>query len=356
MAPGYMVYVDGEANPRCSDCNNDTFVEDRSEGCVICKRCGLVVDGTIFDDKYQYKTDEYGIVVNQRFGPPVNPLLQASSVSTKIGQGGHCSRLMRNLHQQLSMPSRERSLYHKFKEIKDALEIRLRISSDVVSTWAQEIWKDLKDKRIITKGDKNTAMLACCIYYACKLSNYKRTRKDILQAFDLGPSGSKKFKQASTLLLANLQDRSYYHTMLKDQINPDDYVVNMLSNLKHIREPYFWNLVKEVRRLNTVVEESETMANLQTNTVLATIIFVAAHTKCPAEYEITLDLISATYDINVQTLKNKLKVLLTIPELTEVTQAAIDSFSKRPRATAGSKRSKIAKDEAINGGVLVTSY
>lgn len=338
MAPGHLVY-DTQGTPYCSDCNNDTFVEDRSEGCVICKRCGLVVQEQIFvDDGFHYKTDEHGFVVNQHHGAPINPFLTSSSMSTMIGQGNNCSRLMRNLHQQLSMPSRERSLYHKFKEIKDALEIRLSISSDVVSTWAQEIWKDLKEKRVITKGDKNTAMLACCIYYACKLSNYKRTRKDILQAFNLGPSGSKKFKQASTLLLFNLQDRSYYATMLKDQINPDDYVVKMLSHLKHIREPFFWNLVKEVRRLNTIVEESETMANLQTNTVLATIIFVAAHAKCPAEYEVTLDLISSTYDINVQTLKNKLKVLLTIPELSDMTQAAVDSFSKRPRAV---KRSKV---------------
>ena len=340
MPPGRLVYTPGDPNPRCSDCNFDSFAEDRSEGCVCCKRCGLVVEEQIFvDDGFHYKTDEHGFVINQHHGAPINPFLMSSSMSTMIGHGNNCSRLMRNLHQQLSMPSRERSLYHKFKEIKDALETRLNISSDMVSTWAQEIWKDLKDKRVITKGDKNTAMLACCIYYACKLSNYKLTRKDVLQAFQLGQNGSKKFKQASTLLLTNLQDRSYYSTMLKDQINPDDYVVRMLSHLKHIKGQLFWELVKEVRRLNSIVEESEKMANLQTNTVLATILFVAAHVKCSAEYGVNLEMISATYNINIQTLKNKLKVLLTIPEIQDITQSAVDSFSKRVNKTGTKAKS-----------------
>jgi transcription initiation factor TFIIIB Brf1 subunit/transcription initiation factor TFIIB len=345
MPPGHFVYADGDAShtPMCSDCKGTKFVEDRSEGCVTCCRCGLVVEDHIFvDDGYHTKVNDYGVAVNVFHGTPINPFLPNSSLSTMIGYGGKCSRFMRKIHQQQSMPSKERSLYHKFKEIREALENRLNITSEQVSTWAQEIWRDLKTKQVITKGEKNTAMLACCIYYACKLSNIKKTKQDILDRFDLGSGGTKKFKQASVLLLENLADRYYYQRLLDDHINPDDYVVKMLNALK-MRGPRFWLLVKEVRRMNTVVEESEKMANLQTNTVLATLLFVAAHAtgqvaddapscEAPAP-SISLEYISCLYNINVQTLKSKLKVLLTIDELKDVTLAAMESIPRKRART-----------------------
>lgn len=339
MSPGHFVYDDGDASrtPKCSDCGGTQFAEDRSEGCISCMRCGLVVeDHVMVDDGYHYKVDDNGFNANQFHGAPINPLLACSSMSTMIGYGGSCSRLMRNLQQQQSMPSKERSLYHKFKEISEALEMKLQISSDSVTKMAQSIWKDLKDKRVITKGEKNTAMLACCIYYACKLANFKRTRQNVLEAFDLWPKGSRKFKQASTILLENLKDRPYFQKMMEETINPDDYVVRMLSSLK-VSGPPFWELVKEVRRMNALVEESEKMANLHTNTILATLVCVAAHSMGLRTSEgkpYTLDEISIMYSINTQTLKSKMKVLLTIEELSEVTEAALESYSKRKRRAA----------------------
>lgn len=336
MPPGRIVYWENDPKtPRCSDCGNTTFTEDRSEGCTICKRCGLVVEDQIFvDDGYHYKVDDSGYNANEFHGAPINPLLSSSSMSTMIGVGRGCSRLMRNLHQQASMPSRERTLYHKFKEINEALEIKLNISSDRVAKMAQTIWKDMKDKSIITKGEKNVAMVACCIYYACKLANFKRTRQDILKAFDMWPSGSKKFKQASNLILSNLQDRPYYSSMLEENIEADDYVVCMLSKLK-MRGPSSWELVKEVRRINSIVEESEKMVNLQTNTILATVLCVAAHNmslRCADGNMMSIDDVSAVYDVNAQTLKNKLKVMLDIPQLADQAKATLDSSNKRKRA------------------------
>lgn len=327
------MFVEGDPNPRCSECKSTSFFEDHREGCITCRFCGLVVQDHLFvDDGYHIKTDNHGYSMNQHFGAPINPLLEKSSLSTMIGYGGKCSRILRNIHQQQSMPSRERSLYHKFKEINEALEMRLSISSDRVTRCAQNIWKDLKDKQVITKGEKNTAMVACCIYYACKLSNFKRTRKDIIEALGMGANGSKKFKQATTLILANLQDKPYFNQMIEDAITPDEYVVKMITRLEFLSGEALWTLVKEMRRLLVITEESEKLANLQTNTVLATLMCVAVHNanthKCPGEI-VTLEDISITYDVNLQTLKSKLKVLMTIPELQDSAALALHASKKR---------------------------
>jgi transcription initiation factor TFIIIB Brf1 subunit/transcription initiation factor TFIIB len=346
MPPGHFVYSEDDPHtPRCSDCKWTKFVEDRAEGCITCCRCGLVVEDHIMvDDGFHHKTNDQGYADNVHYGAPINPFLSNSSMSTMIGYGGRCSRLMRNLHQQQAMPSRERSLYHKFKEIREALDNRLHIASEAVSTWAQEIWRDLKDKRVITKGEKNTAMLACCIYYACKLSNLKRTRQDILAPFDLGAAGPRKFKQASALLLANVQDRYYYPRLLEDHIAPDDYVVRMLAVLR-IGGARSWDLVKEVRRMNAIVEESEKMANLHTTTVLATLLYVAAHAtryRTEAGEALSLEHISLAYGVNVQTLKSKLRVLLTIEPLEAQARAAMAELSRKPRGLPGARAASLA--------------
>lgn len=335
MPAAFITYTDLDPSvPLCSECNSSKLFEDRREGNVVCTNCGNVVQDYLFvDDGQHYKTDDNGVAINVLHGAPINPFLAQSSMSTMIGYGSKCSKMMRILHQQQSMPSKERSLYHKFKEIKDAFENKLKINSESAVVYAQEIWKDLKEKKIITKGEKNVAMVACCVYYGCRLSNIRITRKDIIHAMDMGSTGSKKFKQATTILLSNVQDKYYYPQLLDDQINPDDYVTNMVSSLK-IPDGH-WNMVKEVRRINTIVENSEKMANPQTTTVLATIIFIAAH-SLKQKYNgdtITLDDIATIFKINVQTLKNKLKIMASIAEISAITQSAMDSLKKRKLCT-----------------------
>jgi transcription initiation factor TFIIIB Brf1 subunit/transcription initiation factor TFIIB len=287
--PGHCVYKDGDPSvPACYYCGGTDFCEDHAEATVTCRRCATVCQSHMFVDVgYYIKADEVTGQTNQLHGAPINPLLPASSMSSLMGQGGCCSRFMRNLHQQASMPSRERSLYHKFKEITEVLQQKLHIESGSVSSFAQRIWKDLKDKGVVTKGERNTAMLACCIYYACKMAKFKRTRQEIIDAFDFGQNGPRKFKQASTILLSELRDAPYYQDLLSDNLNPDDYVVRMVNSLR-FQGPEGWAMVKEVRRVNTIVEESEKLANLQATTVLASIIFVVAH-KMRAGEPLSLD-------------------------------------------------------------------
>lgn len=333
MAPGRLVFSSGKTtDPYCSICKGIEFVEDYKEGQIVCCSCGVVVhDGLYVQDGGVFKYDDNGYTLNSRHGAAINPLLAESSLSTMIGPGGKLSHTVRRIHQQLSMPSRERSLFHKFKEISKAIST-MRIESETVEQQAHTLWKDLKEQKVITKGNKNQALVACCVYYACKMCNFKRTRDELTAVLCVE---RKKFKQAESIFLTKLMNKPYFKQCLAEN-TADDYVMTTVMKLG-IPERARWSVVKEVRRLNEIVMKSEHLCNRQLNPIMATLITMSSfklgtcipctslttpnaihhegsmNNYSPALIPLTLSIIANKLQVNEQTVKSLLRLLRDIP-------------------------------------------
>lgn len=71
------------SNPMiCNDCAGTSFVEDRSAGDIICRKCGLVAESHVIDERSEWRT----------FADKVRPLLRLQctagcSITTKCALG-----------------------------------------------------------------------------------------------------------------------------------------------------------------------------------------------------------------------------------------------------------------------------
>ena len=85
-------------NLKCINCNTNDLIEDYSQGTLLCKNCGQVLEGVIdFNPEWKQFDDEDKS--NARCGMPINIHLPQSSIGTTISGMGrsrikiHYSRL-----------------------------------------------------------------------------------------------------------------------------------------------------------------------------------------------------------------------------------------------------------------------
>jgi transcription initiation factor TFIIIB Brf1 subunit/transcription initiation factor TFIIB len=174
--------------PICETCEFSNFINDITNGIIVCGNCGQVLE-EIIDCNPEWKNYEEDSSVG-RCGMPINVLLPQSSLGTSV-QGMLPNRL-KILHQWNSMPYKERSLNNVFKKIieicnkhgilkciEDDAKIMYKIASETMRKGNN------KNKLVITRGINRTSIIASCIFFACKRKNMTRTPKEIADMFHL---------------------------------------------------------------------------------------------------------------------------------------------------------------------------
>uniref|UniRef100_I1N8Y6 TFIIB-type domain-containing protein n=1 Tax=Glycine max TaxID=3847 RepID=I1N8Y6_SOYBN len=136
----------------CSDCKRQTeVVFDHSAGDTVCSECGLVLESHSIDETSEWRTfaNESGDNDPVRVGGPTNPLLTDGGLSTVIAKpsGGSSEFLSLGL----------------VATIKDR---------------ANEIYKRVEDQKS-SRGRNQDALLAACLYIACRQEDKPRTVKEI---------------------------------------------------------------------------------------------------------------------------------------------------------------------------------
>ncbi|RRT75140.1 hypothetical protein B296_00014558 [Ensete ventricosum] len=204
----------------CPDCKRGTeVVFDHSAGDTVCSECGLVLEAHSIDETSEWRTfaNESGDNDPVRVGGPTNPLLADGGLSTVISkpngaQGEFLSSSLGRWQNRGSNP--ERSLILAFKTIatmadryplvsfssllpqyallpvrstKDRLYctnsiiVGTRPTLGLVATIkdrANEIYKKVEDLKSV-RGRNQDAILAACLYIACRQEDKPRTVKDI---------------------------------------------------------------------------------------------------------------------------------------------------------------------------------
>ncbi|XVE54873.1 hypothetical protein DITRI_Ditri03aG0117500 [Diplodiscus trichospermus] len=168
----------------CPECKTSTVVVfDRSAGDTICTECGLVLEAHVVDETSEWrsfcddKADNYD---PSRVGDPNNPLLSSSTgLSTVISgsKGGSSKVLSSSLikcQARGSLP--DRNLIHAFNAIA-AMSDRLGLVTTIQDR-AKEIYKKVEDQKLV-KSRNQEAIVAACLYIACRLENKPRTVNEI---------------------------------------------------------------------------------------------------------------------------------------------------------------------------------
>jgi len=167
----------------CPECREvpPNIVEEFSVGDLVCATCGMVLSQHIVDTRSEWRTfsnDDQGNDDPSRVGDAANPLMEGEQLFTSIGHATN-SAISRDLNrtQQKATHSKEnRARTAAYSQI-DALCASMDFSKQV-STTAQQLYeKTLHTKQF--KGKGQDAIIASCIFIACRQNKTGRTFKEI---------------------------------------------------------------------------------------------------------------------------------------------------------------------------------
>jgi len=166
----------------CKDCKEvpPNLVEEFSSGDLVCGSCGLVIGDRIVDTRSEWRTfsnDDQGTDDPSRVGDGANPLLNGSQLSTSIafGEGKSAGELHR-AHGRSTADKATKGLLAAYKEIGahcDAVGIPKNVSDT-----AKHLFKLVDDAKAF-KGKSQEAIIAGCIFIACRQCGVPRTFREI---------------------------------------------------------------------------------------------------------------------------------------------------------------------------------
>ncbi|KAI0139950.1 TFIIB-domain-containing protein [Hypoxylon sp. NC0597] len=167
---------------QCPDCREDppNLVEEFSSGDMVCGSCGLVLGDRIIDTRSEWRTfanDDQGNDDPSRVGDAMNPLLNGSQLETNIafGEGMRARELHRAQNRAVSDKA-TKTLLAAYREISNLCEA-ISIPKTVQDS-AKHIFKLTEDNRLF-KGKPQEAVIAGCIFVACRQAKAPRTFREI---------------------------------------------------------------------------------------------------------------------------------------------------------------------------------
>lgn len=167
----------------CNDCKEfpPNLVEEFSSGDMVCGSCGLVLSERIVDSRSEWRTfanDDQGNDDPSRVGDGANPLLNGSQLSTGIafGDGNKIARDLNRIQGKNAGDKTTKNLLSAYKEIGahcDAVNIPKNVSDT-----AKHLFKLVDDAKAF-KGKSQDAIIAGCIFIACRQCGVPRTFREI---------------------------------------------------------------------------------------------------------------------------------------------------------------------------------
>ncbi|RPB21016.1 cyclin-like protein [Terfezia boudieri ATCC MYA-4762] len=168
----------------CRECKEvpANIVEEFSSGDMVCGSCGLVLGDRVVDTRSEWRTfsnDDQGNDDPSRVGDAANPLLNGAQLETMISYSDGGSGRSRELHRAQSKANNDKSaktLLAAYKEIGAFCE-STSLPKNVIDT-AKCFFKDVEDAKAF-KGKPQEAIIAGCIFIACRQCAVPRTFKEI---------------------------------------------------------------------------------------------------------------------------------------------------------------------------------
>jgi transcription initiation factor TFIIB len=182
-APEYQ--DDLNATLMCNDCKEvpPNLIEEFSSGDMVCASCGLVLGGRIIDTRSEWRTfsnDDQGGDDPSRVGDGPNLLLDGDQLGTGIaftpGAKSKNARALTNTQNKISQDKGSKALLAAYRDIS-------RLCDEIhagpkVADGSKLIYKQVDDAKIL-KGKSQEAVIAGCIFLACRQFGEARTFREI---------------------------------------------------------------------------------------------------------------------------------------------------------------------------------
>eukprot|EP00270_Netrium_digitus_P002461 TRINITY_DN12788_c0_g2_i1.p1 TRINITY_DN12788_c0_g2~~TRINITY_DN12788_c0_g2_i1.p1 ORF type:complete len:286 (-),score=52.71 TRINITY_DN12788_c0_g2_i1:188-1045(-) len=146
---------------------------------MICKECGLVLEQHSIDETSEWRTFSNESANNDpvRVGGPSNPLLSDGGLSTIIARPNGQGEMPANGRGWASRGANpDRGLINAFRTIADMADRAGLVAT--IRDRANEIYTKVETMKSI-RGRSQDAILAACLYIACRQEDKPRTFKEI---------------------------------------------------------------------------------------------------------------------------------------------------------------------------------
>ncbi|EJT75464.1 transcription initiation factor IIB [Gaeumannomyces tritici R3-111a-1] len=170
---------------QCKDCDRPTALfEESSSGDLVCSECGLVVGDRIVDTRSEWRTfaNDEGGDDPSRVGDAGDPIWNDGSLETKIdtsrGQNasGRIIGRLNNANKKTQNDRGQAGLQASFAKISEHVD-KLQGGKPVLD-YARHLFKMVDDAKFL-KGKSPEAVIAGCIFIACRANNVGRTFREI---------------------------------------------------------------------------------------------------------------------------------------------------------------------------------
>ncbi|KAF8313272.1 transcription initiation factor IIB [Clavulina sp. PMI_390] len=168
--------------PECQD-PNPKIIESFASGDLVCGDCGIVLGDRIVDTRSEWRTfaNDEGDDPS-RVGATANPLLDGmEQLDTTIGFRDGNTGVARELQRAAARASgvkAERNLLSAFREIQNKCEA-IGLTKNI-GDMAKQLYKRTDEEKIL-RGKSVDAIIACCIFIACRQGNAPRTFREICE-------------------------------------------------------------------------------------------------------------------------------------------------------------------------------
>ncbi|CAL5435013.1 unnamed protein product [Camellia sinensis] len=214
----------------CTDCKRATeVVFDQSAGDTVCSECGLVLESRSVDETSEWRTfpshESSSDRDPARVGDPITPLLAGTGLCTFIPKTPAAART--GLRTRLLNP--DSCIIMAFKDIgsmADSTPNTLMVLFPLKDR-ACEIYKRLEDQKPNTTRNQ-VALLAACLYIACRNEGKPRTVKEICCVAN--GATKKEIGRAMEFIVKQLK-MEMGESMAMGTIDAGDYLRRFCSNL-----------------------------------------------------------------------------------------------------------------------------
>ncbi|KAF1983727.1 cyclin-like protein [Aulographum hederae CBS 113979] len=210
----------------CPDCKIDppNLREEFSSGDTVCDDCGLVLADRVVDTRSEWRTfanDDQGNDDPSRVGDAANPLLNGSQLQTSIsfGDGGARNRELHRAQNKSTQDKSSAALLNAYREIDSYCGGPHGLSALVAET-AKHLFKIVEDHRYL-RGKSQQAIIASCIFLACRQVGVPRSFKEIQQMTKVEKKDiGRIFKQIAVFLQKHSKDMGNGPNGINPQLPP----------------------------------------------------------------------------------------------------------------------------------------
>lgn len=238
---------ENKTNKEIINCECEGY-EDKSQGTIVCHKCGSVLSSVINNNPDWKTFDDKGN--NARCSSTTNPFFPQSSLGTSIAGPGF--KTLKMLQKWQQMPYRERSLYKVHKHIEDVCRIYKVVKC--IEDDAKIIYKNISETKhadgtfVIIRGVNRKSLIASCLFFAYKKNNQARNIKEISVMFNIN------FKQLTKgckifMRLLRMNISAFKNSFEINTTAPEHFVIRYHKMLD-LDKKYIPELIEMTKNIN----------------------------------------------------------------------------------------------------------